>query len=76
MKDRLPGRIEIAVLLAVIVICAALVSVFPKVDLAMAAFSIPISIIAGLMGLRRCWRLQEVRQEQLVRRPPSSDEDR
>jgi hypothetical protein len=63
MKKHLPGKVELALLLAMIGICALLVMLTPKFEIGMAVLSVPISIAAGLMGLRRNWKLQEVRQE-------------
>ena len=72
-KDLLPGKMELVIFLAVAAICAALANLAPKLDLAMAALSVPIFIAAGIMGLRRSWQLAEIRREEIA--PVRSETD-
>ena len=74
-KDLLPGKTELVIFLAVAAICAALVNLAPKLDLAMAALSVPIFIAAGLMGLRRNWQMAEVRREEIPVVPSKREVD-
>lgn len=53
MKRLLPGKTEVAILLALAVVAAGIVALTSVPDLALAAMSIPLFITAALMGLRR-----------------------
>lgn len=53
MKNRLPRRQELLILLALSVVCTLVVRITGKYDMALAFTGAPIFLVAALMGLRR-----------------------
>ncbi len=61
MKNLIPGRVELMILLAAAVTCTVVVAVSPIFDLTMAGVAVPLFFLSGLLGLRRNARLAEIR---------------
>jgi maltodextrin utilization protein YvdJ len=53
MKRLLPSLTEVAVLATFSILCAAIASFSSALDLALAGLSLPIFIVAAVMGLQR-----------------------
>jgi hypothetical protein len=74
MKNLLPGKNELVIFSVMALLCTAMVAISPKFDLGLAALSIPIFISAAVMGLRRNWRLAEIREQISTTRSLNADE--
>jgi hypothetical protein len=53
MFDRIPSRLELGIFALMAVLCAAVVSLFPKHDYAMMFATMPVFLVSAVMGLRR-----------------------
>jgi hypothetical protein len=53
MKNRLPRPRELAILVALSVVCTLIVALTGKYDVGLAIFAGPLFLVAALMGLRR-----------------------
>ena len=67
MKHLLPGKTELMIFLTLAILCTGIVAISPKMDLGMAGLAVPIFISSAVMGLRRNWKLAEVREEAITR---------
>lgn len=56
MKRLLPGRVELAVLTALALLCTLIAGLFEQRDAALALAAVPLFITAAVMGLRRNWQ--------------------
>jgi uncharacterized membrane protein len=64
MKHLLPGWIELSVFAAAAVILAGLSYTAKSTDLYMAAFSVPLFIVAAVLGMRRNERFADVVEDE------------
>jgi len=53
MKNRLPRRQELIVLIALSLLCTVIVGVTGKYDVGLAVLGAPVFLVAALMGFRR-----------------------
>ena len=66
MKHLLPDRVELFVLIIASIVLACFSFMAKPSEIYFAVFSVPLTITAAMMGIRRHWRMTEAREEQTV----------
>lgn len=61
MKNLFPNKAEFAVLLALVAVSTLIAALTPQHDLGIAGASIPLFFVAAVLGLRRNWRLSDMK---------------
>lgn len=62
MKNLIPGKVELAVLFVVALVCTAVVAVSPVFDLAMAVSAVPLFMTGSILGLRKNAKIAALRR--------------
>jgi hypothetical protein len=63
MKRYLPGRVELAMLAAMALVCTVVAGLIESRDVALAFLTVPVFFTASILGLRKNWRFQDLARQ-------------
>jgi hypothetical protein len=66
MKRYLPGRVELAMLATMALVCSVVAAMMDSRDVALALLTFPVFLTASILGLRKNWRFQDMARESAV----------